>query len=612
MIPRDAVRYRPIIGCALSDDGRRVAVSVPRLVAAFDARVPSLYVRDLDGPERWRRLGDGDTSWFGPVFAPDGRRLATWRDTKEGFEALLFDLDRPEAVPKSLGDLPPGAGALKWRGRDDGPTCLGDDADGWRRVWALGGPDVCATPLTPAGLHVADYALRPDGERIAWLHIPRRDDPAMEHPPLHVSDGEGDDTRALPVPGRPVGYLSWSPDGRWVAYVARRAGHRLSTARLWVVDPSGWPGDPDAARCLTPDLEGWITGFDWLPDGRGVVLAVVEGTYGRLYRVDLDGRATPLGPRRTYLSAPHVDRAGGRLLFLRQDGDRPQRLRLLEPGASRSRAVSRFHRGLSRVSQRPAETVTWTAADGTRLDGVLLRPDGGGPAPLLVWLHGGPAEGIARTYSPYFQVFAHAGFAVFAPNYRGSTGRGDAFLRANVGDLGGADAEDVLSGADRLVQMGVAHPEQTALVGWSYGGTLALHAARRSAVPRVLAVGAPVVDWVSFFGAPRLPLVYREYFEGPLWEDRCPYDEASPITWIGSVDVPTLVLHGGADGMVPVSQSRLLYRSLKARGVETDLMVYPGGGHVLTRPSAVTDMLARILCWCGPRVGLPVEQAERL
>ncbi|MDP6945804.1 MAG: alpha/beta fold hydrolase, partial [Myxococcota bacterium] len=297
-------------------------------------------------------------------------------------------------------------------------------------------------------------------------------------------------------------------------------------------------------------------------------------------------------------SGPHVDRTSGRMVYLQQDGDAPQRLCLREPGADSEVTLTDFHEPLAAMALGPVETVTWRADDGTSLDGVLVRPaDAGGPTPMLVWLHGGPAEVISRTFSPYFQALASAGFAVFAPNYRGSNGRGDAFLRATIDDLGGADADDVLAGIDRMVQTGVAQAGRTALMGWSYGATLALLLASRSGVPRAVIAGAPVADWVSFFGAPRYPSMYRDYFTGPLWEDRSRLDRASPISHIAEVNVPTLLLHGGADAIVPPSHARLLYRALRERGVTTDLMLYPGAGHVFGRPSVVQDMLERVIRW---------------
>ncbi|MEZ4266725.1 MAG: S9 family peptidase [Myxococcota bacterium] len=603
MDPSDVARYRPIVSSAISPDGSQVAVAVPSFDEAADARPTKLYLFDLDRRGAARPVGGRRAlSHSGPVFCADSRTLLAFRSDGRATDLVAVDVGDPEGAPRVLAAPPPSPSALRVRGPQSQPCALGDDEAGWRRlhVWPESGE--APTPLTPAGVHCGDYAWSPDGERLAWLPIPSLDSPESERLPIRMVDGAGHAERPMRVPGRPIGYLAWSPDGRWLAYLARRAGQRLSAAQLWIVDPSRWPGDGDAARCLTRDSPAQITGFDWSAGGDTIALAVVEGTYGRLYRQGLDGTRRPIGPRRTYLSGPHHDRSRGRLVHLGQDGGAPQRLYARDEDEASSRAVTHFERGIRAKVVAEAETVSWSALDGLALDGVLYRPAEPGPAPLLVWLHGGPAEAMTRTFSPYFQVFARAGFAVFAPNFRGSAGRDEAFLRASVGDLGGADVDDVLSGIDRLVQMGVAQPERTALVGWSYGGTLALHAARKSSVPRALCVGAPVVDWVAFFGAARMPMVYGEYFRAPFWDDRAPFDAASPISWVRDIDVPTLILHGSADAVVPVSQSRLLYRALKARGVETDLMVYPGESHVLGRPSAVADMLERILAWCLGRV----------
>lgn len=605
MDARDVPRYRPIVSSAISADGRHAAAGVPVWDVAADARPTRLFLIDIDAGTSPRPLGGrGAVSHFGPAFTPDGRTLLAFRAAGAGLppELVAYEVSRPEGPARVLAAPPPHPSALSTVGARGTPCCLGEDAAGWRRLFVWGERGRAPEPVTPAGVHCADYSWAPDGQRLAWLTMPSLDSAESERLPVQVLERSTGAQRSLRVPGRPIGYLAWSPDGAWLAYVARRAGQRLSAAQLWIVDPQRWPDAPDAARCLTRDLAGQITGFDWCPPGSELTLALVEGTFGRLYRLGVDGTRAALGPRRTYLSGPHHDRRRGRLIHLVQDGDAPQRLVVREPGARRSRSLTRFERGLAAQVVASAETVGWTAADGLRLDGVLYRPPGAAPAPLLVWLHGGPAEAMTRTFSPYFQVFVRAGFAVFGPNYRGSAGRGEELLRGSVGDLGGADVDDVLSGIDRLVQMGVADPERTALVGWSYGGTLALHAARRSGVPRALCVGAPVVDWVAFFGAARVPLVYGDYFRAPFWEDRGPYDAASPISGVRDIEVPTLVLHGSADGVVPVSQSRLLYRALKARGVDTDLMVYPGESHVLGRPSAVIDMLERIVAWCRTRL----------
>ena len=600
--PSDIAFNRPIVGCSVGRDGRFVAIAVPRYAPERDARPSEVWCLDLEGLGGWVRVPgpDADEPMSQPTIAPDGRRLAVLTAEAGSQVLLVYDLDDIGAAPQRLPGLPLRVEAPKWCESTSAMMCLGYDAEGWRRVWRW--PDLSCPPeaCTPQGIHAGDFVPEPSGEGVAWVHLPDMLDASAERLPIRRVELATGEVETHRVPARPVGYMSYSPDGRWLAYLARRVGQRLSAARLWVVDLKRWPTEPDAARCLTREIEGWITGFDWAASSDALIVAFAQGTYGRLLRVSLDGEERALGERRAYLSGPHVARVDGRFLYLTQDGDRPQALCEANDAGEVVRTLTDFHEALSSTPLGAVESVSWGADDGGRLEGLLVSPavaPSDGPPPMLVWLHGGPAEVISRTFSSYFQCFAAAGYSVFAPNFRGSNGRGDAFLRASVDDLGGGDAADVLAGIDRMVQMGHADPERTALVGWSYGATLALLLASQSHAPKCVIAGAPVADWVSFFGAPRYPAMYRDYFPGPLWENRARLDAASPITHIAQVHVPTLLLHGGADGVVPCTHSRLLYRALRERQVETDLMIYPGQGHVFGRPSVVEDMLERMLRW---------------
>ena len=600
--PSDIAFNRPIVGCSIGNDGRFVAIAVPRFAPELDARPSEVWCRDLDGEGGWSRVTPLDESepMSQPTIAPDGQRLVVLSADAGSQVLLVFDLCDLARAPQRVAGLPMRVEAPKWCESSSALMCLGYDEEGWRRVWRWSELSRPPEPCTPKGVHAGDFVPGASGEHVTWVHLPDMLDEASERLALRRTSYVGGEESVHRVPGRPVGYLAASPDGRWLAYLARRVGKRLSAARLWVVDLDRWPNEADAARCLTRDVEGWITGLDWMHDSSALVVALAQGTYGRLERVALDGTLTPLGPRRAYLSGPHVARESGRFLYLAQDGDRPQALCEASAEGEVVRTLTDFHEAASSMTLGAVESVSWSADDGTLLEGVLVRPaqvGRPGPPPLVVWLHGGPAEVISRTFSSYFQCFSAAGYAVFAPNFRGSNGRGDEFLRASIDDLGGADAADVLSGIDRMVQMGEADPERTALVGWSYGATLALMLASQSHAQRCVVAGAPVADWVSFFGAPRYPAMYRDYFPGPLWEDRSRLDAASPISHIAHVQVPTLLFHGGADGVVPSSHSRLLYRALRERRVETDLMIYPAQGHVFNRPSVVEDMLERMLKW---------------
>lgn len=601
---RDALAYAPILGSGLSPDGQRVFAVLPHYDPATQTRSPQLYTLDLANRGAWTRQGAAASALHSAAWAPDSQRLGAFRTGGTTHDLAIFDLREPEQPPTTPAGMPAGCVALKWWGAPGLPACVGLDPDGCRRVFVWENLTAPPRAITPARHRVADYAFAPGGERLAWLYGPPRGvaQPASASV-LYLQDGLDASPVELPVPEPLLGFLAWSPDGRYLAALGRPLEQPLTAPRLWCVDTA-----ERTCRRLLPELDGWITGYDWTVPGPELLVTVDRGVTGQLFRVPLDGAPTPLGPTDAYLSGVNSDRRDGRILHLQQDGHQPQHLRLFEPGASRSSRVSRFNNRLLKRPLRPQQTVRWTAPDGLHLEGLLMCPEGDGPHPMIVWLHGGPAEHIQRTFSAYFQVFCAAGFAVFAPNYRGSTGRDDAFLQALVGQLCGPDVHDVESGVRHLIRAGVAHRRGVGVVGWSYGGALALATAAAYPWVRAVVAGAPVVDWLTVFGAQTWPHVTRAYFDADPWVDPESYDRASPVRRLAGVKAPVLLLHGEEDERVPVAQSRLAYHLLLGRGTLTELRVFPGEGHVFSAPWAVGEMLARTVSWMRVHVGEEVGE----
>lgn len=580
----DPLAYTPVTASAISADGRFVAACVRRYDAEEDVQRIDLQLYD----GAWRRLnGEGETL-FDPQFSYDGR-LAALRE-RAGADVVVLDPETGAELAAPPG-MPHGTVALKWWGDPPGLAVIGFDEDNTRRVWVW--PDLTRppVPVTPPRRRVGDYAFAPRSGRVAWVYAPPRSVRPIANALLLGEVGVASH-RQLALPESPLGLLSFSPDGRRLALVARPHDEPLTAPRLWVVDLE----DGVAVRLLE-DRPGWVTGYDWAPDGASLVVALDQGLDGLLLRVDMDGGVTQLGPSGVYLSGPRLDRSRGRMVHLRQAGHEPQHVCLWEPEEEDSRPISTFHHHLDLDRLRPQERLAWTAPDGMELEGLLMRPAGDPPYPLVVWLHGGPAEHIQRTFSPYFQVLAAAGFAVFAPNFRGSTGRDDAFLQALVGGMCAADLPDVEVGVRRLITSGVVHRRRVGLMGWSYGAALALSLGAAHRWVRAIVAGAPVVDWLSVFGATTYPLLTRAYFPGEPWETPEAYDQASPLRRFATLDAPTLLLHGELDDRVPVSQSRLAYHLLLARGVKTDLRLFPGEGHVFAQPWAVRELLDRTVLW---------------
>jgi dienelactone hydrolase len=252
-----------------------------------------------------------------------------------------------------------------------------------------------------------------------------------------------------------------------------------------------------------------------------------------------------------------------------------------------------------------AERIRWTAPDSTTIEGMLLRPPasaGPGPHPLVTVLHGGPASAYNLSFpslgffDPYQDVhLAARGYAVFMPNPRGSGGYGERFRSAVRRDWGAGPAADVHAGIDYLIAQGIADATRLALTGWSYGGYLAAWMLAHSDRFTVGSVGAGVFDLTTHYGlgAPQL----EEYFGGPPWRLPSLYRRQSPIQHVAGIRTPTLIFHGETDNAVSIAQSELLHAALRAEGVPTELVRYPGEGHSLRQTTAQDDSWARLLSW---------------
>lgn len=235
--------------------------------------------------------------------------------------------------------------------------------------------------------------------------------------------------------------------------------------------------------------------------------------------------------------------------------------------------------------------VQWRGEGGQEVQGILeLPPDykkGDGPIPMVVEIHGGPTA--ASLYQLRFWIYGRTllpakGYAVFSPNYRGSTGYGDRFMIDLVGRENDIEVKDILAGVDELVKRGVADPDRLGVMGWSNGGFLTNCLITQTNRFKAASSGAGVIDQVIQFGTEDTPGHVINFMEGKLpWADPKEYRAGSPLYNVGKITTPTLIHVGQNDARVPAAHSRTLYRALKYYvKVPTELIVYPDEGHGLT------------------------------
>ncbi|KLJ09709.1 hypothetical protein EMPG_14882 [Blastomyces silverae] len=245
-------------------------------------------------------------------------------------------------------------------------------------------------------------------------------------------------------------------------------------------------------------------------------------------------------------------------------------------------------------------TVTWKAPDGVEIQGFLRLPKlGRAPYPLIMHCHGGPVSCFKDTW-PDIDISAFLaanGYAVFCPNPRGSTGRGQDFIGHVYGDMGGADCQDLLSGVEHLVQAGLAARSRIGVTGGSYGGFMTNWIVTQTEIFAAGVALAPISDWVSLHGTSDIPSCDRMLLVADPYTLGGEYQKRSPLMFAGRHRTPVLQIAGKDDPCTPPTQAVMYHRALVEKGVESACVLYPGEGHRIRKFPAYIDYCARLLGW---------------
>jgi len=399
--------------------------------------------------------------------------------------------------------------------------------------------------LAAADMACADIAaLSTDGRLLALQHA---EGGSLIHPALRVLDaGSGQVRGERRDEGRALHATAWSPvAGDQRLAVAHERQDREGAA-LWNLADDTW-------HEIDIDLPGDVTVADWWPDATALLLR--HGFRGRteLYRADPDGGSL----RRLDIPAGTVAdarvRPDGTVWVLQ--GDATMVARVID---DRGRQVLRAQGASEGPSGRPFEDWTYENDEGAQVHGWLVSPDGEGPWPVMLYVHGGPHWLYEDRYMPEVQTFVDAGFVVAMPNYRGSTGYGRAWRDALTGRPGFADVDDVTAGYRDLVQRGIGDAARSVVAGWSWGGYITLmQLGRNPALWRCGVAAVPVGDYVRAYAeeAPALQAMDRALFGGAPQEVPERYAGASPITYAGRVEAPVLFVIGENDSRCPLGQA---------------------------------------------------------
>jgi len=248
------------------------------------------------------------------------------------------------------------------------------------------------------------------------------------------------------------------------------------------------------------------------------------------------------------------------------------------------------------------KNVSWQS-DGFNVQGWLLYPRDYSPSkryPMVVSIHGGPAYlNVQHWPEDRFDmsVLSALGYFVFFPNPRGSYGQGESFTRANVKDFGYGDLRDIMAGVDAVLKTVPVDENRLGVAGWSYGGYMTMWTVTQTNRFKAAVAGAGIANYQSYYGQNSIDQWMIPYFGKSVYDDPTVYSKSSPITFIKNVKTPTLIVVGERDGECPAPQSYEFWHALKAQGTPTELVVYPGEGHMFRNPGHKKDLMERTVKW---------------
>ena len=651
--PLDVFQLEAVVGPQVSPDGKRVVYQRRRFDIQEDHGESSLWIIDTDGGNH-RPLTAPEIGANSPRWSPDGERLAYLRATEHGVQIFVRWVDTGAEL--RVTNLPERPGSLAWSPDGDQIAFLArvpKETEAWASMPSPPeGAQWAAKPII-----VDRFRYRADGAGYlepGYRHLfvvqagggtPRQltqGDHDHAGPPAWARDGaslfvssnrredremEPNDTDLYRVPldGAEAQRITTrygsdhsplvSPDGEWLAWLGADE-HKLSyqPAQLYVM-PLTSPGHlgDGTIRNLTAGFDRSVGAVAWMQEAlvfsfdeqgeRHLALVPMGGVSMGGDIEDLAVRLQGSSIGRPYTGGGFSATPEGIIAFQQGSSDRPAELGLWQISAE-PRVLTDLHSDLAEQIHfaEPQELWVDSSHDKRPIQAWVLYPPDFDPAesyPLILEIHGGPHTAYGPNFSPELQLEAAAGYVVVYANPRGSTSYGAEFSNLIHHNYPSQDYDDLMSVVDAVIAQGSIDSERLFVTGGSGGGVLTAWIVGKTDRFRAAVVAKPVINWLSFaLTADAYAYFTQWWFASMPWEDPMSYWERSPLSLVGNVTTPTMLLTGESDYRTPISESEQYYQALKLRGVESAMVRIPGSGHgIASRPSRLLYKVASILAW---------------